>query len=80
MEKKKWQTSKNKPVKNIDLWFRINKVLTKHTVDWFWIKAHIGHLENQKCDELARKSAQNPFKNDIYYEKIINKKKKILCF
>ncbi|QIQ41836.1 MAG: ribonuclease HI [Buchnera aphidicola (Microlophium carnosum)] len=67
-KKKKWKTNKKKLVKNIDLWLRINTVLKKHYVNWFWIKAHIGHLENDRCDIIARQSAKNPSFKDIYYE------------
>ncbi|QCO70805.1 ribonuclease H [Buchnera aphidicola (Macrosiphum euphorbiae)] len=68
MEKKKWKTTKKKSVKNLDLWLRINTALKKHFVTWFWIKAHIGHLENERCDIIARQSARNPSIKDIYYE------------
>ncbi|QCI21554.1 ribonuclease HI [Buchnera aphidicola (Hyadaphis tataricae)] len=68
-KKKEWKTTKNQPVKNIDLWLRINAVLKKHSVNWLWIKAHIGHIENTRCDQIARKSAQNPSYQDFYYEK-----------
>jgi len=68
-KKKEWKTSKKKPVKNIDLWFRISTVLKKHLVTWHWIKAHIGHLENEKCDIIARQAAKNPLFKDVYYEK-----------
>lgn len=67
-QKKKWKTSKKQPVKNIDLWLRISAVLKKHSVTWFWIKAHVGHLENERCDIIARKSAKNPLFKDVYYE------------
>lgn len=67
-KKKQWKTSKKKHVKNIDLWLRINNALKKHSVEWFWIKAHMGHLENERCDLIARKSAKNPSIKDNYYE------------
>lgn len=68
MEKKNWKTTKKTPVKNIDLWFRINIALKKHFVTWFWIKSHIGHIENERCDTIARKSAKSPSIKDDYYE------------
>lgn len=67
-KKNNWKTTSKQPVKNIDLWNRINTVLDKHLVTWLWIKAHIGHLENERCDKIARKSAYNPLNRDIYYE------------
>lgn len=68
-KKKNWKTSKKTCIKNIDLWMRINIALKKHTVNWVWIKAHTGHIENEKCDKIARKSAKNPLIKDIYYER-----------
>ncbi|WAI18593.1 MAG: ribonuclease HI [Buchnera aphidicola (Acyrthosiphon caraganae)] len=67
-KKKNWKTTKKKSVKNIDLWLRMNKSLKKHLVTWLWIKAHIGHLENERCDIIARQSAKNPSIKDTYYE------------
>lgn len=67
--KKKMENCKKKSVKNIDLWLRMNHALKKHIVTWFWIKAHSGHLENERCDFIARQSAQNPCIKDLYYEK-----------
>ncbi|QCI15928.1 ribonuclease H [Buchnera aphidicola (Artemisaphis artemisicola)] len=68
MEKKKWKTTRKKSVKNIDLWLRINNALQKHLVNWFWVKSHIGHFENERCDIIAKNAAHNPSKKDIYYE------------
>lgn len=67
-KKKKWKTQKKQNVKNIDLWLRIDNVLKYHSVEWLWIKAHVGHLENEKCDIIARQSAKHPSINDYYYE------------
>ncbi|ANZ22466.1 ribonuclease H [Buchnera aphidicola (Diuraphis noxia)] len=67
-KKKEWRTTKKKRVKNIDLWLRITDVLEKHLVNWLWIKAHVGHLENERCDIIARESAKNPSFKDFYYE------------
>jgi ribonuclease HI len=73
-KKKKWKTTNKKSVKNIDLWLRINAALKKHLVTWFWVKAHVGHSENERCDSIARNSAYNPSIKDIYYEKSTLKK------
>ncbi|WP_343154472.1 ribonuclease HI [Buchnera aphidicola] len=70
----KWKTANKKSVKNIDLWLRIHSLSNKHLIKWFWIKAHIGHLENEKCDKLARQSANNPSIQDKFYEKIFYNK------
>ena len=52
-----WKTSAKKPVKNVDLWKRLDASVQKHTVDWKWVKGHSGHPENERCDDLARDAA-----------------------
>ena len=49
-----WKTADKKPVKNIDLWQRLDAATKPHQVDWFWIKGHSGHVENERADALAR--------------------------
>ena len=49
-----WKTAARKPVKNVDLWQRLEAALEAHEVDWHWIKGHAGHPENERADELAR--------------------------
>lgn len=49
-----WKTAAKKPVKNEDLWRRLDAALAGHEVDWQWVKGHAGHLENERADELAR--------------------------
>lgn len=68
-EKNKWKTNKKKLVKNLDLWLRMNSLIKIHDITWIWVKAHVGHIENEICDKIARKSAQNPCFQDIFYEK-----------
>jgi len=53
-KKNGWKTAAKKPVKNEDLWRRLDAAHTPHDVDWRWIKGHAGHTENERCDELAR--------------------------
>jgi ribonuclease HI len=48
-----WRTSDRKPVKNQDLWQRLDAAAAAHRVDWHWVKGHSGHLENERCDTLA---------------------------
>ena len=48
-----WMTSDKKPVKNADLWTRLDSAARTHTVQWFWVKGHAGHPENERADELA---------------------------
>jgi ribonuclease HI len=49
-----WRTSDRKPVKNVDLWQRLDELLTKHRVHWYWVRGHAGHAENERADQLAR--------------------------
>ncbi len=49
-----WKTAARKPVKNVDLWQRLEAAAARHQVEWLWIKGHVGHPENERCDELAR--------------------------
>lgn len=49
-----WKAAGNKPVKNQDLWQRIDAVLGRHSVEFIWLKGHAGHPENERADELAR--------------------------
>jgi ribonuclease HI len=48
-----WMTAERKPVKNQDLWQRLDQALTGHRIDWRWIKGHSGHAENERADRLA---------------------------
>ncbi|MDX3772747.1 ribonuclease HI [Chromatiaceae bacterium AAb-1] len=52
-----WKTSQKEPVKNQDLWQRLDLASQKHQVRWHWVKGHAGHPENERCDELARQAA-----------------------
>lgn len=56
-----WKTADRKPVKNDDLWKRLDAAQARHTVEWRWIKGHAGHAENERADELAREGMA-PFK------------------
>ena len=49
-----WKTAAKKPVKNVDLWQRLEAALAPHEVRWHWVKGHAGHPENERADELAR--------------------------
>lgn len=48
-----WLTGAKKPVKNIDLWQRLDAAMTPHQVEWYWVKGHAGHPENERADRLA---------------------------
>jgi len=49
-----WRTAAKKPVKNKDLWKRLEAALMGHNVEWYWVKGHSGHLGNERADQLAR--------------------------
>jgi ribonuclease HI len=51
-----WRTSDKKPVKNVDLWQRLEAALKPHQVRWHWLKGHAGHAENERADVLAREA------------------------
>ena len=53
-KKNGWKTSDKKPVKNVDLWQRLDAALKAHKIDWIWVKGHAGHVENERADALAR--------------------------
>jgi len=55
---KGWKTKDNKPVKNIELWQRLEAATQPHRIDWQWVKGHSGHAENDRVDELARVAAE----------------------
>jgi ribonuclease HI len=60
-KKNGWRTAAKKPVKNVDLWQRLDEAQARHKVKWEWVKGHAGHAENERADELAREGMA-PFK------------------
>jgi ribonuclease HI len=53
-----WLTKEKKPVKNVDLWTRLDEAARQHDVHWFWVKGHAGHPENERADQLACRGAE----------------------
>ena len=53
-----WRTANRKPVKNVDLWQRLECALARHDVDWHWVRGHAGHIENERADYLARQGIE----------------------
>ncbi len=49
-----WRTADRKPVKNVDLWQRLDEALELHRVNWHWVRGHAGHAGNERADQLAR--------------------------
>ena len=58
-----WRTSNKKPVKNVELWQRLDAAQQRHSVTWKWVKGHAGNPENERADELARQGME-PFKHN----------------
>ena len=56
-----WKTADKKPVKNVELWQRLDTAIAAHDISWHWVKGHAGHTENERADELAR-AGMAPFK------------------
>ncbi len=54
-KKRGWKNSAKKPVKNVDLWQRLDEAASRHDVRWHWVKGHSGHAENEQADALANK-------------------------
>lgn len=60
-KQRSWMTADKKPVKNVELWQRLDNALKPHQISWHWVKGHAGHADNERADELAR-SGMAPFK------------------
>ncbi|HAY92252.1 MAG: ribonuclease HI [Rhodobacteraceae bacterium] len=56
-----WKTAAKKPVKNVELWQRLDAAQARHKVTWEWVKGHAGHPENERADALAR-AGMDPYK------------------
>jgi ribonuclease HI len=54
-----WRTAGKKPVKNVDLWQRLETAAAPHRIDWIWVRGHAGHAENERADALARAAVPN---------------------
>lgn len=52
-KKRGWKTASKKPVKNVDLWKKLDVLIVEHKIDWQWVKGHSGHPENELADQLA---------------------------
>ena len=53
-----WKTAAKEPVKNQDLWIALDALIAKHRVRWEWTRGHVGHPENERCDELATRARE----------------------
>ena len=61
-KKKGWKTANKKPVKNKDLWIKLDLLSSQHSIQWKWVRGHTGHIENEKADELANLGLEELFK------------------
>jgi ribonuclease HI len=59
-----WRTADKKPVKNEDLWRRLDELAALHDVEWHWVRGHAGHPENERADRLANKGIPGDTNND----------------
>ena len=57
-KKRGWKTSVKQPVKNKDLWRKLDQAIAPHDIEWKWVKGHADHDDNNRCDELAREAAE----------------------
>ncbi|HLX24071.1 MAG TPA: ribonuclease HI [Usitatibacter sp.] len=53
-----WRTAAKEPVKNVDLWKRLDEIAGQHDIDWVWVKGHAGHEGNERADALANKGVE----------------------
>jgi len=53
-----WMTSAKQPVKNVDLWKQLEAAVSRHQVEWHWVKGHAGHPDNERADRLAARGLQ----------------------
>jgi len=58
-KKRGWKTADKKPVKNVELWQRLEAAAARHDVSWHWVRGHAGHPENERADALAREAIAN---------------------
>lgn len=68
-KQKGWRTAAKQPVKNQDLWQALDNAIARHEIKWHWVKGHSGHVQNERCDELARSAAERgPHDEDHGYQ------------
>ncbi len=63
-KRRNWVTAGKKPVKNQDLWKRLDKACRDHSIEWSWVKGHSGHTENERADQLANRAIDQRLMSD----------------
>ncbi|BGI50925.1 MAG: ribonuclease HI [Arsenophonus endosymbiont of Ceratovacuna japonica] len=63
-----WRRPDKSPVLNVDLWKRLDIAISKHKIQWRWVKGHTGYIENEICDKLAKNAANSPTEVDSGYQ------------
>ncbi|MFN7086738.1 MAG: ribonuclease HI [Burkholderiales bacterium] len=58
-----WRTADKKPVKNVDLWQRLDELVQRHDIEWIWVRGHAGHDGNERADVLANRGVESVLKN-----------------
>lgn len=61
-----WKTADKKPVKNQDLWMRLDELIQDHEIEWVWVKGHSGHPENELADQLANQAIDELLNNPTH--------------
>lgn len=64
-KKRGWKTAANKPVKNEDLWRRLDAAIQRHTIEWVWVKGHAGEAGNELADSLANQGVEQVFSRGV---------------
>lgn len=59
-----WKTAARKPVKNQDLWQRLDQLVQQHDINWHWVRGHSGHAENERVDQLANEAIDQMLKSE----------------
>ncbi len=64
-KKRGWKNSARKPVKNVDLWQRLDAATQRHEIEWHWVRGHTGHPENERADALANKAIDEMLQKEL---------------
>jgi ribonuclease HI len=59
-KRRNWRTADRKPVKNEDLWRRLDELANGHQIEWHWVRGHSGHVDNERADALANRGIDEP--------------------